>query len=99
MDGNEQFYEFLGRIVSCVPKDTLALREASAKIISMWIKSKFEYPNDILDRFVYIESSIEQSIHDYVDETSRKNELNEAYKFHITAFMEAIKDLQDNMRP
>jgi hypothetical protein len=96
MDNREAFSRFLRDMASVIPRDAIALRSASAQIISKWINNKFEYPNKIIDNFVYIESSIEQSIEDKLnDAVALEKECFEAYQFHIDKFLESLRELQD----
>jgi len=75
--------------------NAIELRSASAKIIKKWVNLKFDYPNEIIDRFIYIESSIEDSISNNLhDAVALENECSEAYKFHIENFLQALEQLR-----
>jgi hypothetical protein len=91
----ESFIDFLREISVNTPKDAIELRSDSAKIISRWLKYKYQYPHEMLDPFVYIESSIEDSIeHNLNDAVALQNECKDAYTFHINPFIAALAELQ-----
>ena len=79
---------YLRKITDDIPKDAVALRSASAQVISMWIGCGFDYPNEPIDFFVYTESSIEDSIADNLnDAVALEAECVDAYAFHIRNFL------------
>lgn len=95
MKKEEIFTEFLQEISANIPKDAFELRGVSDKIISKWINLKFEYPHEMIDPFVYIESSIEDSIEGSASNSVKlENECSEAYAFHIAPFLRALVELQ-----
>jgi hypothetical protein len=87
--------ELLDRLASSEPSDAISLRSASARIIAEWIKSGLEYPDERLDGLVYIESSIEDSIINNVhDAVKLEADTEDAYRFHIGAFVDIVKILR-----
>lgn len=91
--------DFLREISLNIPQNALELRHISEKIISKWINLKFEYPHEMLDPFVYIESSIEDSIESHANNPVKlENECKEAYAFHIGPFIVSLVELQSFVR-
>lgn len=87
MTEGQLFSQYLSDIALNAPKDAVALRSASAQVIAKWIKCGSDYPNDLIDTFVYTESSIENSIVDNSNNAvALQKECSGAYEFHIQNF-------------
>ena len=87
--------EFLQDISLNIPTNAIELRACSESIISKWINLKFEYPHNIIDRFVSFESCIEDTIHDNANDPAKlENECKEDYAFYISSFIASLADLQ-----
>jgi hypothetical protein len=88
-------YKLLKEILLNIPQNVTDLRDAADKIISYWVNLKFEYPHDLIDNFVYIESSIERLIDDNITDPTKLNEqYTTRYDFHIKPFIESVKELK-----
>lgn len=86
---------FLQETVKNIPKDAVDLRAAADSIISKWINLKFEYPHQLMDNFVYIESSIERIIYENANNPIKlKSKCKESYDFHIDSFLASLAELQ-----
>lgn len=95
MEDKEEFLILLDEVSRDGVANAMQLRAASGKIISKWVNLKFQYPNEIIDRLVYIESSIEDSISNNLnDAVALENECAEAYKFHIDNFLQTLEQLR-----
>ncbi len=95
MKNEEVFSAFLQEIRQNAPENAVDLRTSADRIISKWINLGFEYPHDLMDNFVYIESSIERIIHDNADDLGKlSNRCIESYNFHIESFAASLADLQ-----
>lgn len=99
MQDKEEFLFLLDEVSRAGVANAMQLRAASEEIISKWVNLKFDYPNEIIDRLVYIESSIEDSISNNLnDAVALKNECEEAYKFHIDNFLQTLEQLRGAIR-
>lgn len=95
MKKEEALSAFLQEMRQNIPKNAVDLRVASDSVISKLIKLGFEYPHDLIDNFVYIESSIERIMHDNADDLIKlNNKCIESYNFHIESFAISLADLQ-----
>lgn len=100
MVGEESLEMVLERFGECPPANAIALRSASAQIISKWIRSGRPYPHDIIDGFVYIESSIENSIEENLGNAiNLETDTEDAFKFHAGRFAELLKELKSALVP
>ena len=94
MSFHSEFIDFVSKIDLNKISDAPSLRNASDKIIGKWIELKFQYPDDLIDRFVYIESSIEDTMfEDYKNQAEQDREYRDAFNFHYPRFVEAMKDV------
>ena len=94
MSLNSEFTDFLSNVELDKISDAPSLRNASEKIIGKWIELKLQYPDDLIDRFVYIESSIDDTMFEvYKNQAERDSEYRDAFNFHYPRFVEAMKDV------
>jgi hypothetical protein len=90
--------DLLDRMLTGAPGNAISLRSASAQIVSAWIKSGRPYPDERIDGFVYIESSIEDSITRYShDAVQLEKDTEDAYHFHINRFYDLVKVLRSDL--
>jgi hypothetical protein len=95
MTKEEALSEFLQEISQNIPTNAVELRACSDSIISKWINLKFEYPHQLIDNFVYIESSIERIIYEYTSKPIKlDSKCRESYDFHISSFIASLAELQ-----
>lgn len=99
MQEKDLFCQFLEQFSRDSIINAIDLRSASAEIIKKWINFNFEYPNEQIDRLIYIESSIEESIFNNLnDAIALKNECSDAYDFHIRNFLDVVESLRIMMK-
>lgn len=95
MESKEELLLLIEEISRDSIANAIELRSAAAQIIKKWVNLKFEYPNEVIDRFIYIESSIEDSIlNNLNDAIALKNECSDAYNFHFQNFLQALEQLR-----